>query len=69
MTKKLPVGSIIEFKGNKDKFMIVGKDVKKDNTIYDYMCTVYPYGFIKEQDFVYANDESVVLLWHLGNIN
>ena len=54
MTKKLPVGSIIEFKGNKDKFMIVGKDVKKDNTIYDY---------------VYANDESVVLLWHLGNIN
>lgn len=69
MTKKLPVGSIIEFKGNKDKFMIVGKDVKKDNTFYDYMCTEYPYGFIKEQDFVYANDESVVLLWHLGNIN
>ena len=69
MTKKLPVGSIIEFKGNKDKFMIVGKDVKKDNTIYDYMSIVYPYGFIKEQDFVYANDESVVLLWHLGNIN
>ena len=49
--------------------MIIGKDIKKDNKIYDYMCTVYPYGFIKEQDFVYANDESVILLWHLGNIN
>ena len=68
-TKKLPIGSIVEFSGNKTKLMIIGKDIIKNNIKYDYMCVVYPYGYIKEQNFVYANDESVVLLWHLGNIN
>ncbi len=67
--KKLPVGSVIKIKNKKEKYIIIGRNVFIDKKIKDYLCVVYPYGYTKEIDFVYFDDEEAEFLCFLGNIN
>ena len=69
MNSKLPIGSVIKIKNNETKFIIIGKKVEKENTIYDYYCVKYPYGFIPGQEIYYIQDEAVETVCFIGNIN
>lgn len=69
MNEKLPVGSVIIINNKEDKYFIVGKDIEKDGIKYDYMCIVYPYGWVVNQAFYFFQDEEVDSLAFLGNIN
>jgi hypothetical protein len=63
----LPIGSII--KKNNDEYIILGRFIKKDGVMYDYLCAEYPMGFITEKDLVFINDKDIKEMKFLGNIN
>ena len=69
MNNKLPIGSVIKIKNDSNRYIIIGKNVTKENTKYDYYCAKYPYGFVPGQELFYIQDEEVDLLCFLGNIN
>lgn len=69
MSNKLPVGSIIRIKNKKQKYLIIGKNIKNKDIIYDYMCEEYPYGILLGRNSFYYQDEDVKSLCFLGNIN
>lgn len=67
--KLLPLGSVIEIRNSKEKYVIIGRKVIKDKKTFDYLCVTYPYGFFQDGDFLYFNEKEVVSLCFLGNIN
>ena len=67
--KILPLGTVVRVKDKKEKYVIVGRRVIKDDKKYDYLCLTYPYGFNDLTDFLYINDEEVTSMYFLGNIN
>ena len=69
MDKDLPIGSVVRVKEKSEKYIIVGKNVDFNNSKYDYMCAVYPYGYSKEKEFSYFNHNELVSLVFLGDIN
>ncbi len=69
MKKKLPMGTLIEIKNKTDKYLIVGKNIKKDEVIFDYLCVKYPYGFVKGEKNICVNDEDITYIVCLGDIN
>jgi len=67
--KLLPLGTVVRVKDKKERYLIVGRHVKKNNLKYDYVCLVYPYGYHDFADFLYINDEEVTSMYFLGDIN
>ena len=67
--KILPLGTVIRVKEKKERYVIIGRRVIKDDKNYDYLCVTYPYGFNDLIDFLYINDEEVTSMYFLGNIN
>ena len=65
----LSLGSVIRVKNKKEKYVIIGKHVIKDEKKYDYLCIPYPSGFHDFSEFLYINDDEVTSLYFLGNIN
>lgn len=69
----LPIGSIIEIntidKKDNNKYFIVGRNIKHNDKLYDYVCLKYPFGYVQNMDFTYINDQEVKYLHHLGDIN
>ena len=66
----LPIGTLIRVKDHKEKYLIVGEKIKKDeNNTYDYMCVPYPYGYVEVMECFYCNDEDVEAYVLMGNIN
>src|SRR5690625_4676605 len=58
----LPIGSIVQLKNEKNKFMILnrGPEITKDGktTMYDYYGCLYPYG-LDRKDVYYFNDKDI----------
>lgn len=69
MNNLLCVGSVIMIKNDKRKYLIIGKKVKKDNKVYDYLCIEYPYGLYDLCEFKYFYDKDIEYLEILGNLN
>lgn len=69
MNENLPLGSVIKIENRKEKYIILGKNIKHENKSYDYMCGIYPYGLVLGERLHYFQDEQVKSLCSLGNIN
>lgn len=65
----LPLGTIVRVKDRKEKFIIVGTKVKKNNKRYDYLCLAYPVGYHDNSEFLFIDDEDVTSMYFLGDIN
>ena len=65
MNKYLPIGSIIEVKNA--KFIIAGYLGKKteDNKVYDYLCTIFPFGAISNE-YLFFNNEDIDKVVFIG---
>ncbi len=63
----LPIGSVINIKDNKDRFIIIGH--LKNNDSYVYVCVKYPYGYVEAIDFNYITNDEIESLVFLGDIN
>ncbi len=70
MNSVLPIGTVVKIKDKKEKYVIIGKNIKKDDKQYDYNCVIFPYGFQTDRNCTYCfNDEDVEGIEYLGNIN
>ena len=70
MNKSLPICSVIEINNKKEKYIIIGKNVKIGDKVHDYCCVLYPYGFLLETTSIYFYDDSDVKnVIFMGNIN
>lgn len=70
MSSPLPIGSVVQIKNKKEKHIIIGKNITKDDNVYSYCCVVYPYGFlIDKQSLYYFNDEEIEEVIFVGNTN
>jgi hypothetical protein len=67
--KLLPVGTIVTIKSDKGKYIISGKNLKIDDSFYDYSLLKYPKGYNDKSKFIYLNDEDLDEVIYLGNIN
>ncbi len=67
--KILPLGTVVRVKDKKERYVIVGRHVKNNNTNYDYACLIYPYGYYDFAEFLYINDDQVTSMYYLGDIN
>lgn len=64
----LPVGSIVNIRFSKGKYMIIGFYTKDANTneIYDYSAVVYPYGLINLNDVTMFNKDLIKKVVYRG---
>lgn len=71
MKRTLPVGSVIKLKNKKEEYFIIGKNIMYEGKKYDYMCLIYPQGFLCDiNNAIYINeDDNIEFMCHLGNIN
>ena len=66
MNKLLPIGSVIRVINDYEKYIIIGH---LKNSEYDYVCVLYPYGYIDIKDCYYFKKEDIDLIFLLGDIN
>lgn len=64
----LPIGSVIKCKDN-NKYIILGRFIKNEGKMFDYMCVKHPYGLLLGEKMNFFNDEDVLNCIFLGNIN
>lgn len=70
MNSSLPIGTVVMIKGINQKYVIIGSPAKDENdTVYDYVCVVYPYGYVETMNFVYINKTDITKVVMLGNMN
>lgn len=64
----LPVGSIVNIRLSKEKYMIMGFYTKDANTneIYDYSAVVYPYGLVNLNDVTMFNKDLIKKVVYRG---
>jgi hypothetical protein len=69
MNEILPLGTIIKIFDKEEKYIIIGKFIKKDDKIYDYKCAVYPQGISFEAEIIDINNKDIEEIFFLGNVN
>jgi len=63
----LPLGTILILKGSDQKLMIVSRVVQmQTKETFDYMCVLWPNGFIGEEHQYFINHEDVRRVCHQG---
>ena len=67
MNDLLPIGTVIKIKESYDKFIIIGRILEQDK--YEYVCVMYPYGYLDSKDFIYIKQDDVNSIVFLGDIN
>lgn len=69
MNNMLPIGTVIKVRENNNRYIIVGRLRLDKNAEYEYICTLYPYGYLEIKDFFYFKLSEVDTIVFLGDIN
>lgn len=69
MDSLLPLGTIIKVNNDKKYYVVVGKNINKDNKKYDYMCYEYPYGYNELKEAKFFVEKNVMSVCFMGNVN
>ncbi len=64
--KYLPIGSVVNIKGNEDKIIIIGYGVKVDNNFYDYIGYLYPQCFTPNYDAALFKNSDITNIIYEG---
>ena len=67
MNKMLPLGTVVSTIKSEEKLIIIGRISGQKE--YQYVCVVYPYGYLDFKDFIYVKAEDIDKLFFLGDIN
>lgn len=69
MSKYLPIGSIVQIKNKKEKYIILGTNIISNKKKYDYIAAYYPFGFVIEINCINFNNADISSICFLGDIN
>lgn len=69
MNEMLPLGTIIKIFDKEEKYIIIGKFIKKEDKLFDYKCAIYAQGISFEFQVIDINNSDVEMVYFLGNVN